>query len=289
MRVERLRETPRVTKPYSDAQWQAILAAGAAVDARLTAGDVRLSMGGEPTFVALDDMAAPEWNIAALGPTKRDFADKLARRLRARFAPGGLLHYGQGKWYPGEQRRAGPSRIYWRTRRQAAVARSALIAEETRRDAGDHRRRREVCCASCAAARGSPATARFPAYEDAAHFTLAEQKLPLGVAPEDNKLDDPAERERLMRVFDHGLTSRSGYVLPLLGDRRTQSGKRRFITERWAFRRGQLFLVPGDSPLGLRLPLAGLPRSASIDYPARPARRSVRRLPRCLAGAARRW
>src|SRR6195256_715846 len=97
MRIERIRETPRVTRPYSEEQWQAVLAAGDAVEERLKAGDVRLSVGGEPTFVALDDGLAPEWNIAALGPAKRTYADKLARRLRERLAKGGLLHYCHGK------------------------------------------------------------------------------------------------------------------------------------------------------------------------------------------------
>jgi hypothetical protein len=102
MHVARIQEEPRVTKPYTDAQWQGIEALGRQVDAELVAGDVRLTMGGEPTFVSVDDMDGNEWNSAALGEKKRELAGTLLHRLHARFAPGGLLHYGQGKWYPGE-------------------------------------------------------------------------------------------------------------------------------------------------------------------------------------------
>ena len=53
--VTRVHEDPRVTKPYTDDQWARIDALGEAVDQRLADGDVRLTMGGEPTFVSLDD------------------------------------------------------------------------------------------------------------------------------------------------------------------------------------------------------------------------------------------
>ena len=59
-------------------------------------------MGGEPTFVSIDDMDGVEWNTAALGERKRVLAGELWLRLREQFAPGSLLHEGQGKWYPGE-------------------------------------------------------------------------------------------------------------------------------------------------------------------------------------------
>ncbi len=265
IRTERLRETPRVTKPYSEEQWQAILAAGDAVEKRLRAGDVRLSMGGEPTFVALGDGAAAEWNTAALGPTKGDYADKLARRLRERFAPGGLLHHGLGKWYPGEPAARWAYGIYWRSDGEALWRNADLIAQEKPARPSTIAEAARFA-EELAGTLGLPATAIHPAYEDAAHFMLIEQKLPVGVRPEDNALADPVARERVVRIFDQGLARPAGYVLPLLVTADGQ-GKRCFITERWKFRREHLFLIPGDSPIGLRLPLAGLPEIDFLDFP----------------------
>ncbi|MEO1280808.1 MAG: transglutaminase family protein [Pseudomonadota bacterium] len=265
MGVTRILETPRVTKPYTDKVWDDIQTTGHDVDARLKAGDVRLTMGGEPTFVSELDAEAAEWNTAAVGPTKRAYAEDLIHRLKARFAPGGLLHYGQGKWYPGEQLPRWAFALYWRADQEPLWENQALIAEErpktpaTAKDA-------EAFSATLCDRLGLPADSAMPAYEDAAHFCLVEQKLPPNVTIEDSKLEDPAERSRLIKVYDRGLSTPASYVLPIQVWHAPHVG-RRWVTERWALRRGKLFLVPGDSPAGFRLPLGGLSHLPAIDRP----------------------
>ena len=134
MSVQRIAESPRVTKPYTDAQWEKILACGRAVDADLAAGDVRLTMGGEPTFVSTTDRDADEWNIAALGPTKRARAADLLFRLKRRYGANGFVHLGQGKWYPGEQLPRWTLGCYWRADGHAAWTDQSLFADERHPD-----------------------------------------------------------------------------------------------------------------------------------------------------------
>ena len=133
MSVARIWEAPRVTKPYSDAQWAAIDAVGKGIDAQLKAGDVRLTMGGEPTFVSSEDTHEPEWNTEALGKNKRRLAAELFWKLQARYAPSGLVHFGQGKWYPGEQLPRWSLNCFWRKDGEPIWTERALIADEARR------------------------------------------------------------------------------------------------------------------------------------------------------------
>ncbi|HLO78627.1 MAG TPA: transglutaminase family protein, partial [Magnetospirillum sp.] len=264
MAVARVVETPRVTKPYTDEQWQDILNLGDAVDARLVAGDVRLTQGGEPTFVSALDMDAEEWNVSAVGPTKRAYADELIRRLRDRFAPGALITYGQGKWYPGESLPRWAFSLIWREDGEPVWENPALIALE----GDDHRPDAETArtfTTRLAVNLGVDPAYANPVFEDPAHYLLREQALPLNVDPEDNKLADPEERARLARVFRQGLGTAVGMVLPLQ-PWQSQDGHR-WITGPWPTRDGRLLALPGDSPLGFRLPLDSLPHIPAGDYP----------------------
>jgi uncharacterized protein (DUF2126 family)/transglutaminase-like putative cysteine protease len=267
MNVKRIREAPRITKPFSDDAWARLDQLGEAVDADLAAHDVRLTMGGEPTFVSVDDMESPEWNTAAVGPAKRGLADELIRHLRARFAPGGLLHYGQGKWYPGESLPRWAFGLYWRKDGVPIWKNAELIASmEAPRPATIAEAERFAIATAEKLGLGTDYV--LPAFEDPAHWMQKEASLAVNVDPSDSKLADPEERARMARVFDSGLNTPRGFVLPVQRWNADASGSApRWRSERWQLRRGNLFLVPGDSPMGLRLPMNSLPHIPPEDYP----------------------
>ena len=277
MAVTRIHESPRVTLPYSDAQWADILQLGDAVDLQLQADDVRLTMGGEPTFVGIDDRDGPEWNTAALGPTKRVFALDLLHRLKARYGPSGFLHLGQGKWYPGEQLPRWALSLFWRPDGQPLWRNPALQADE-RQPQQARPEDAERFIRALAERLGVGTATIAPAYEDAWHYIAAERRLPINVDPFDSRLADEAERARLRRVFTQGLDKVVGWLLPLRStselahapDRPAQPAgaeRPRWLTSRWWFRDNRLVLVPGDSPMGFRLPLNSLPWVADEDLP----------------------
>ncbi|KAF1020771.1 MAG: hypothetical protein GAK30_02266 [Paracidovorax wautersii] len=266
MKVSRLYESPRVTKPYSDDQWAAIQTLGQAVDDRLAAGDVRLTMGGEPTFVATTDRDAPEWNTDALGPTKRGYATELVDKLRAEYGDGGFLHFGQGKWYPGEQLPRWALSIYWRADGQPLWHNPALFADERQPSAytSDDAQR---FIHTLAGKLGLADRHIQPGYEDTWYYLWRERRLPVNVDPFNAKLDDELERVRLRRVFDQGLDSVIGYVLPLQPGEEPGAAGPSWTTGPWFLRDERLYLVPGDSPMGYRLPLDSLPWVSQADYP----------------------
>ncbi|NGY05178.1 DUF2126 domain-containing protein [Solimonas terrae] len=267
MRVSRVFETPRVTKPYSEAQWQAVDALGELVDRQLRADDVRLTMGGEPTFVAVDDPQGEEWNTSAVGPTKSNRAYDLALRLREHYAPQGLLTYGQGKWYPGESLPRWVYTLYWR-RDQQPMWRAPVVRPDPARPPTLQQARAFLLGLTVRLEIDSRNI--IDAYEDALHYMVRERKLPINLDPTDNRLKDPEERARLTQVFERGLGTPRGYALPI---QRWQAAAR-WMSERWLLRTGKLFLMPGDSPIGLRLPLESLPdvpgAPVPVSYPADP-------------------
>jgi transglutaminase-like putative cysteine protease len=264
MGVTRILESPRVTRPYTEAQWAAIEALGHAVDGRLRADDVRLTMGGEPTFVSVDDRDAAEWNTDALGPTKRGLATGLTHRLMARYGQGGFLHFGQGKWYPGEQLPRWALTIAWRADGTPCWRDPSRFADE--REVHRHTNADAHAFITALARRLSLDDERVvPGYEDAWYYLWRERRLPVNVDPHDSQLDDELERARLRRVFDRGLATVTGYALPLEREWVAGEAGPRWVTGRWFLRDERMYLVPGDSPMGFRLPLDSLPWAAEAD------------------------
>jgi uncharacterized protein (DUF2126 family)/transglutaminase-like putative cysteine protease len=257
MTVTRIHEDPRVTKPYTEGQWQDILKLGAKVDADLKKGDVRLTQGGEPTFVSIDDMEGPEWNYTALSPKKWLLAEQLAHRLAARFASGALLHYGQGKWYPGEPLPRWALGIMWRADGKPLWRNPALIAAETSETEFDIEHAQKFG-AALAAELGLDPHYLISAYEDVVQAAHLEEALPDNVDPLEARLDEPGERARIARLLGRGLAKAAGFVLPLKAlESKTEATQ--WHSSPWPIRREHLYLLPGDSAMGYRLPLASLP------------------------------
>ena len=243
MSVTRIHEDPRVTKPYDAAQWEAINALGRQIDGELIRHDVRLTQGGEPTFVSVDDMDGPEWNTAALSDKKWILAEQLAWRLRERFAPGGLVFYGQGKWYPGEPLPRWALGIQWRNdgvplwRNPELIASDSAAAGATAADARRY-------AGALTAALNLPAVRLLPAWEDPlTHLSARKAAHTPGNA-------DPA-----------------GYVLPL------GAGSAGWISSAWPLPEDQVILINGDSPVGYRLPLGALP--STLPDGAKPVRTAL--------------
>ncbi len=266
MAVTRIYEAPRVTRPYTEAQWAQVVALGKRVDASLRESDVRLTMGGEPTFVAVGDRDGAEWNTTALGPTKRGFATELVQRLREKYGAGGFLHFGQGKWYPGEQLPRWALSVFWRADGEPCWHDPSRFADErVPSSIADAEARRFI----------ERLTQRLrldtkfiqTGYEDTWYFLWRERRLPVNVDPFDARLDDELERTRLRRVFGHGLDKPVGYALPLARAARSGSAGAAWVSGPWFFRDQRMYLMPGDSAMGYRLPLDSLPWVSKGDFP----------------------
>jgi uncharacterized protein (DUF2126 family)/transglutaminase-like putative cysteine protease len=263
MKVERVIDRPRVTKPYTEEEWQALLACGTEVDRRLLEGDVRLTMGGEPTFVSSREPDAPEWNTAALGGRKEEMGDKLLRRLHGAWQPGGFLFHGQGKWYPGEPLPRWALSCYFRHDGVPTWNEPSLVGLSGT-NYGHNAEHASRFIERLTELLSIEQHGAMPAYEDAWYHLWRERRLPTNVDPLESRLDDPIERERLTRVFRQGLNTVVGYVLPL-------AHWGRWVSGRWFLRDEHCFLIPGDSPAGFRLPLDSQPWAEAQDRGLEPA------------------
>lgn len=249
--VTRIFESPRVTKPYREDQWKDIYELGFKVDEDLVANDVRLTMGGEPTFVSIDDMESDQWNNAADGPHKRELANNLSRKILSSSTTGGLLHHAQGKWYPGEPLPRWQTTIFWRKDGKPVWRNPNLLAnmnEEYPFTTPDSKK----FLSTLSLILGVSDENIVPAFEDPIYYIMKEAAMPLDIDPMKVDLKDSLERKTIAEKLQQGLNSEVGYVLPLA------YGKSKWITSQWKFRRGYLFLSAGNSPLGLRLPMDSL-------------------------------
>jgi uncharacterized protein (DUF2126 family)/transglutaminase-like putative cysteine protease len=264
MKVTRIYESPRVTKPYTEEQWAEIERLGHAIDADLVKNDVRLTMGGEPTFISIDDPDGPEWNFTATSPKKRQLSDELLKRLRTKFAPGSLVHYGQGKWYPGESLPRWAFGCYWRKDGQPIWLREELIAKEAAdyRHTADHSAK---FIQTLSTRLGADPKWVLPGYEDPFYHVWKERRLPANVDPHKANLKDEEERIRLAKILEQGLDSVVGHTLPI--QRAWRNHEPVWVSGPWFLRAERLYLMPGDSPMGLRLPLDSLPWVKESDYP----------------------
>jgi uncharacterized protein (DUF2126 family)/transglutaminase-like putative cysteine protease len=269
MTITRIHEDPRVTKPYTEADWQKIDLLGQQVDQDLKRQDVRLTQGGEPTFVSIDDMDGDQWNTLAHGDDKRALAGQLMHRLKNHFAPGGMIHYGQGKWYPGEPLPRWALNIFWRIDGQPMWLDPTLFSDEAKDDGygADEATR---FTAELVKGLGLPANSQIAAYEDVVLQAHLEQGLPMNLDPLSADLKSPEQRRRLARLLEQGLEQVIGYVVPLKAkdfDPRIALGTS-WRTSKWPLKRENLYLIEGDSPMGLRLPLNALPWVMPEDEPA---------------------
>ncbi len=265
MTVRRIHEDPRVTKPYDEPQWDRIQALGDEVDRVLAGGDVRLTMGGEPTFVSIDDMDGPEWNITALGPDKRRLSGKLFYRLATDSPPVPCCTTAKASGIPASRCPAG----CWAATGAKTTSPSGPIRVSWPRTTSTTVSRTLTPNGSCCDWPNDSVWVRNlprPAYEDVWYYLWKSRRLPVNVDPLDSRLSNPEDRDRLARVFDQGLEKIVGYALPLrpLED---WTGVPQWESGPWFLRAEHMFLLPGDSPMGLRLPLDSLPWVAKRDVP----------------------
>ena len=264
MSVERIDEAPRVTKPYSDKQWEKIDALGNQVEDLLQDLDVRLTMGGEPTFLSIDNPGDPQWRTEALGEQKEELSNELLVRFQNRFTKNSMLHHGQGKWYPGEPLPRWSKTIYWRTDGEPLWTRPNLLARTG--DNHDYNADDAKRFISAIAGRLGVETSNvLPAYEDVLYHLWQEQRIPGDVDLQNLKAQNSRDRKRLARVLEKGLGESVGSILPL--QFQWWLPEPRWVSGPWRTRADHIYLIPGDSPMGYRLPIKALEMGEKSESP----------------------
>lgn len=216
--VRRVNEPPSFTRPFTDEEWQRVRAVAFAVDVNLQQQDVRLTMGGEPTYVGIDEPESPQWNLDAAGPDKRARGLALIRRLRERTAPGGLLHFGQGKWYPNEPL---PRWAFQCISRLDGIPVWENVEWIAREDV----------------------QSEFSAVDGLRFLEALTRRLEVtrqNILPAFEPVGEAGETEQAI-----------GYVLPLR--RRQPDGRLAWSSQLWFDRPERLSLTAGDSPIGFRI------------------------------------
>ena len=232
---------------------------GRLADEKLAKEGLVLTQGGEPTFVPHETSAA-EWNVAALGPEKLLYARRLARQLAKSRFKGGVILQSFGKQYPNEPLPRWQVGIY-RSRSGKALWNdlSKLRLDQAEVAASDPERPKSFI-RQLAKSLGLKDTI-LPAYEDLeatlkrAASDEALQLLPRFSRSKGSFVSRPLPeeaREKWSRFFEP-----AGWVLPL-----GHEGEK-WNTGEWNLpENDDVTLIPGDSPIGLRLPLARLPEDS---------------------------
>lgn len=267
--VERIYESPRVTKPYTETQLKNIQVLGTKVDQILQQHDAKLTMGGEPTFVSAKDMESEQWNSTADGMDKRKMAFDLTLSLKAAFGQNGFIHFGQGKWYPGEPVPRWQYAIYWRKDKQPLWKNPSLIANPN--EQGEVKKADvKQYIYKLTEKLNLPEKVVLPAYEDRYYYLWEELNLPVNFDQEKDVAKANMARKTLVDLLKNGMDSPTGFVLPL----QWNVNINHWQSCLWEFERNHLFLIPGNSQIGLRLPLDRLQlKSKKVEDIVVPANR----------------
>lgn len=252
MKIQRIFESPRVTKPYSDIEWNEIIQLGETIDRKIQNSDMKLTIGGEPTFVSSKNIEGEEWNYTALSEEKYILSEELLMRLKKEFSTGSVLQYCQGKWYPGELLPRWSLNCYWRKDGEPIWKNESFLGrDESPKGYGLTEAKTFLQELSNQLQVGPDHI--VPGFEDIVYYTWKEGTYPNSLDEKINRLNafEKAERKRLLRLLERGLGEETGYVLPLEYD----VISKKWISHLWKFPRDRMYLIPGDSPMGLRLPL----------------------------------